>query len=336
VNWPWSRRLYLNTMAAGVAADVEIFPLLVRLDSSNFDFTQTNGSSPAFRFVKEDLSPLPYEVESFNAQTKTAAIWVLLDTIYGNSTAQFITMSWSDVPRSQPTGTTVFDTAQEFTGVWHLEENGSGVAGEFRDATLYGSNGTGGNGVAAQTPSRVAGVVGSAQMFDGSNDFIQVPDSQSLDFTNQLMVSFWFYYDSIQPYNARIISKDMDWDIKIASGHPQISIGGAYYSTDASFQLHAWNHVTVTLTGLSGTAVPTIYLNGRPSVAYENTFSDSFNTADRDLSGDLFFGQMGDNSSFLHGAIDEIWLQRSVRNDDWISLMYENQRQGGALVENQP
>jgi hypothetical protein len=333
VNWPWSRRLYLNTTMAGVAADVDNFPLLVRLDSSNFDFMQTNGSSPSFLFVKEDQSPLPHAIESLNKQAKTAVIWVALDTIYGNSMVQYITMSWNDSAQSLPAGTKVFDTAQGYCGVWHLDEAGSGATGEFNDATVYGSNGTGGNGVAAQAPARVAGVVGSAQMFDGGNDFVQAPDHQSLDFADQMTASFWIYYDSLQPYNARIISKDMDWDVKISSGHPQISIGGAYYSTEASFQMNAWNHVAVTISGLSEVAVPTIYLNGRPGAAFENTFPDSFNTANRDFSGDLFFGQLGDNAFFLHGALDEIWLQRNTRSAAWVALLFENQRPGSGLVE---
>lgn len=331
VDWPWSRRLYLNTVAAGVVADVENFPLLVRLDSSDFDFTQINSPSPAFMFVKEDLSPLPFEIASFDKQMRTAVIWVALDTVYGNSIDQFITMSWNDVHLNQPVGTPVFDSAKGFAGVWHLDETGSGIAGEFRDATFHENNGTGG-GPGSLTPSPVSGIAGSGQLFDGKAGFIRVPGQQSLDFSDQLMVSFWFYYDSIQPYNARIISKDMDWDVKIASGRPQISIGGAYYSTAASFQLHAWNHVAVTLSGLSGAAAPTIYLNGRPGVAYENTFPDSFNTTSRDPAGDLFFGQMGNDSFYLHGAIDEIWLQRTAQPAAWIALMYENQRRGGALV----
>jgi hypothetical protein len=125
----------------------------------------------------------------------------------------------------------------------------------------------------------------------------------------------------------------MDWDVKIVSGRPQISIGGAYYSADVSFQQRAWNHVAVTLSGLSGAPVPAIYLNGRPCAVFESTFPDSFATASRNSSGDLFFGQLGDNSFYLHGAIDEIWLQRTARPAAWIALMYENQRRGGGLVD---
>ncbi len=335
VNWPWSRRLYLNTAAAGVAADVHDFPLLVRLDSSNFDFTQTNGSMPAFRFTKEDRSSLPFEMESFSKQAKTAILRVALDTVYGNSTVQFITMSWNDSAQSRPFGARVFDTSRGYCGAWHLDEAGSGAKGGFQDATPLENSGAGG-GPDSQTPFSISGIAGNGQMFDGRDDFIRVPNHRSLDFSDQLTVSFWFYYDSIQPYNARIISKDMDWDVKIASGRPQISVGGAYYSIDAPFQMKAWNHVAITLSGLSGAAVPAIYLNGRPGAALETTFPDSFNTADRDRSGDLFFGQLGDNAFFLHGALDEIWLQRSVRSAAWIALTYENQRPGGPFLENQP
>ncbi len=44
-----------------------------------------------------------------------------------------------------------------YAGVWHLTENGSGAAGEFKDSTQYGNHGQGGEGVSQFIPTRVAG-----------------------------------------------------------------------------------------------------------------------------------------------------------------------------------
>jgi biopolymer transport protein ExbB len=333
--WLFTRPVYLNTTPSGAntTENVYQFPLLLRLDAGNFDFTGAKDSGQDVRIAKPDGTPLPFAVESWNSAAKSAVLWVLLDTVYANSTAQCVVLSWGNLNAiGQSNSAAVFDTTGGFTGVWHLDENGAGMSGEYRDATYFGNHGTGGNGVAAQTPSRIAGVIDSAQMFDGSDDFIQAPGTTGLNFTNQMTVSFWFYYDSVQAYNARLISKDMDWDVKIVSGRPQISMGGAYYSADALFRQQAWNHIVVTLTGLAGSPAPLIYLNGRLCGVYESTFPDSFAMASRNPAGDLFFGQLGNGSFYLRGAIDEIRLERIARPAAWIALMYENQRKGGALV----
>ena len=90
--WRFSKRLYINTTASG--ANVYSFPLLVRLDRSNFDFSQARDSGQDIRFTKSDNTPVSYEIEQWDRTNNRAAIWVKLDTIHGNNDQQYITMYW--------------------------------------------------------------------------------------------------------------------------------------------------------------------------------------------------------------------------------------------------
>ncbi|MDD4902432.1 MAG: choice-of-anchor Q domain-containing protein [Patescibacteria group bacterium] len=48
------------------------------------------------------------------------------------------------------------------------------------------------NGVASGSPAFVTGVSGQAYSFDGDNDYVEVPDSDSLDLTSDFTISTWF------------------------------------------------------------------------------------------------------------------------------------------------
>jgi len=78
-----------------------------------------------------------------------------------------------------------------YTAVYHLSEQGNGASGEFKDSTRNHNNGTGkGSGGA---PTRVNGLGGFAQQFNGSNQLIAIPDSNgfSRKTTGYLTMSIW-------------------------------------------------------------------------------------------------------------------------------------------------
>jgi hypothetical protein len=77
--------------------------------------------------------------------------------------------------------------------VQHLGENGKGTDSEFRDSTFRRHNGTGGQGKPEQTPSRTDSKIGQGQLFDGQDDYIEVPDCDefSATTTGGLTISFW-------------------------------------------------------------------------------------------------------------------------------------------------
>ena len=114
--WAQHRSLYINTAlnGAGVAGDVVGFPLLVRLDSSNFNmgFAQARSGGVDIRFTKAgDAVRLPHQIERWDSVGKRAEVWVLVDTVKGNSRTQFIRMHWGKGDAADSSrGAAVFDT----------------------------------------------------------------------------------------------------------------------------------------------------------------------------------------------------------------------------------
>ena len=122
-NWAYSQNLYLNTTSGGanVSGAVDSFPVLVRLDTTVFNFAMAQDSGQDIRFAKSDGTHLYYQIEKWDFSGKTAAIWVRVDTVFGNNNTQYITMYWGNPKvNSMSNGAAVFDTANGFIGVWHL------------------------------------------------------------------------------------------------------------------------------------------------------------------------------------------------------------------------
>jgi len=86
--------------------------------------------------------------------------------------------------------TTAADTIDpSLVGLWHFDE-GSGTTAT--DSSESGNTGTLING-----PVWTTGKVGGALSFDGTDDYVSVPDSDSLDITNQLTIDLW-----VKPQNT--------------------------------------------------------------------------------------------------------------------------------------
>ena len=76
-SFAWQYRKTLTFNNASQAEDLTNFPALVSLDSSNFDFSATQFDGDDIRFVDaNNETSLSYEVESWDAGSQTAHIWV--------------------------------------------------------------------------------------------------------------------------------------------------------------------------------------------------------------------------------------------------------------------
>jgi hypothetical protein len=144
--WPHNRNIHINTKASGadIQGEVHGFPLAIRLTRENFPFTQARIDGQDVRFSKPDGSRLPHEIEYWNASTCSALVWVGVDTIRGNDSTQHIRMYWGkQVAELDNNWFAIFDTANGFGGVWHLNEKPNEYPRILRDRTAFGQFGTG-------------------------------------------------------------------------------------------------------------------------------------------------------------------------------------------------
>jgi hypothetical protein len=152
---------------------------------------------------------------------------------------------------------------------WGLEETSwTGAAGEVIDDT-NGQNGTvfGGATTANSNPSpAINGDPGTCRYgnFDGVDDYVEIPDSPSLDLPTSLTVAAWVRVRSTPPELYTIASKDTNYEFHIDNGRHVYwwwnDSGGAAHSitTATTIALNTWVHIAVTYQ--AGSQV--IYIDG--------------------------------------------------------------------------
>ena len=176
--WARCRRLALDNSAQ--ASALTDFPILVRLDSSNFDFGAARDNGEDIRFVDADGSTvLSHEIERWSKVSQLAEIWVKVPHIPAGSSADCIWMYWGNpsAPDAQdPAGV----WSNGYVGVWHLSQDPAGGAGAIRDSTANPIHGTCYNMTSADL---VDAQIGKGLNFSGDGnpnaDHVRIPSTGS-------------------------------------------------------------------------------------------------------------------------------------------------------------
>ena len=87
--WLYSGSIYALTTPAGAnlaaSASETNFPLLVRLNTDFFNFSQAKANGADVRFATSTGTNLAYQIEEWNPATGIASLWVRLPTLKGNT-----------------------------------------------------------------------------------------------------------------------------------------------------------------------------------------------------------------------------------------------------------
>jgi len=195
-------------------------------------------------------------------------------------------------------------------GHWCFDE---GTGSTAHDSSGNGNHGSLENGVSWSDVY----VSGHALRFDGSDDYVKIPDDDTLDLTDVFSISVWAKFDSVGSGTERqdMIGKESYKDTQgnyngyylrkkeesseIVFGLPVGGISGNYLSL-CEVETGQWYHFAVTRDS-SGTLKG--YVNGENTVTKENTQA----TIPTDI--DLNIG-CGRNNRFFDGFMDEIILYK--------------------------
>lgn len=346
--WNHTARIFLNTTKHGadIANNVHSFPLLVRLSASNFIFAEAQPNGADLRFSTLDNTPLPFDIERWDAADGHAEIWVLIDTVLGNDSLQSFIMSWGNsLAKATTNSAVVFDTARGYQGVWHMSGTDSGTA---YDATVNKYNGTPVNMTSA---SSVTGAIGTARDFNGTTSYITMPSTadSKLNFPQDgaYTMSLWAYADTI----------DSLWHAIAGKGHEQYymqlkglgSNRATWEFVEFQDQL-GWEYTEdstppapssknwVYLTGIRSGSTQRFFINGIETV---DTASLMAGVYDRNSSNNFSIGSYEEavvipykqGRSFFNGKIDEIRLLSRALSADEVRLCYMNQKTDDILVK---
>jgi hypothetical protein len=327
--WRFSTTIMLNTSASGAAATIAVtnFPILVRLTKDNFNFSLSQGSGADLRFGKRGGAFFSFEIERFDSALQTAEVWVKVDTVHGNDSVQnFIMYYGNSAAPGGSDGRNVFDTAEGFQGVWHMNENPAGGANAIKDRTANGHDGTpsgsmGGGDV-------VRGMIGNALNFNGQNASIS---AGILNVSKSYTLSCWVNSNDLSSAR-RFIWKEFSytlWYDAIGAGirvEHFTNAGiwrGIYQDGGNLWPLTAgtWYYLVGTYDGNK----IRYYLNGEPKDSTQ-AIGVNPNSSNQILS---LGGRPGE---LVSGTMDEVRIENIARSADWIKLCYMNQKSDDQLV----
>ena len=303
---------------------------MIRLDNTNFDFSQAATNRKDLRFTRNGTVSLPYEIERWDSLEATAAIWVLLDTIKSNTSSQFITMTWGNpAARTGSNGPAVFDTNNGFRAVLHINQESSGVKNHnlYLDASGMANNG---DDYIADRPRD--GIIGYGKHFDYSEeDFILIDTLKTCNFgSDPFIISLWFKTDYKQRCNLFTLyfgeSDTTPLGVSLDTSGSIITWCSSDTLLNATLPaINTWTHLVL---ARNATRQLTMFINGTATKSVD--FPKDINTK---ACGMFFIGSdinvypgYDSLSRSFNGNIDEFRIESKERSVDYIKLMYLSQQ----------
>jgi len=137
---------------------------------------------------------LDHEIEEYDETTDNRLVaWVRIPVLdFDNNTTIYLYYGNAAVTAATQNPTGVWDS--NYVGVWHLKEDPTGGAPQHLDST---SNDNDGTAQAMESADSVDGNMDKALNFDPSSEYVQIPNSASLDITgNAITLSAWVKADA--------------------------------------------------------------------------------------------------------------------------------------------
>ena len=197
----WAYRMKIR-FAATVPGTLTNFPCLVALSTNGIPgFLYTDFNAPAsgadLRFAdSNETTALDYEIEKWDTNG-SSYVWVKIPGIA--STSDFVYAYWGNATNAPPCTTNGAAWTEGFAGVWHVDPWGGDA---LRDSTASRND-----GVNASTDD-AAGLMARGRNVD-PGDYVQVPDSASLDLSDAGTLEAWVRLDQYPTeWNVVLIKGD--------------------------------------------------------------------------------------------------------------------------------
>jgi hypothetical protein len=338
-NWKFSRKIMVNTVAAGVNENVTEFPLLVRLDAKNFNFSEAQTDGRDLRFAKANGTPMSFKIERWDVLAKRAEIWARMDTVQGKSADQYLNMYWGrplasgDLP-----GAGVFEPSKGFASVFHFDETATDEVDGYKDATSNANHLTSNP---TNRDAQVMGVIAGAKSFFGrsgtTNGTLSGAVPKGLGDNSSFTVTFWMRFEATPTRSSimdfGIVTTLGDFHFLIRSD-TSAQFGGMdrdlSSGTDpATWQnvfslapfIGQWIHVATIYDSAKGTV--TTYINGKKM---QTTATPPLKI---EASAGLRIGKTlptNPSDTPFNGDLDEVRFYTTILSADHIKLDFETQK----------
>jgi len=314
-NTSWQYRKPITIDSSKVDSDLTDFPVLVKLNSSNIDYSKTQDSGQDIRFVAWDnTTELDYEIELWN-ESGNSYVWVKIPSVSSSSDTKF----WiyygnpSATDGQNPSG--VWDS--NYAGIWHLSETETNTR---EDSTSNSNDGTPHGGVSDAT-----GLSDGADDFDGTDDYINIPEDSTLKPTSAITIEAVVYIPNTLSSSAVIVKNDpgnLGYAIEGSSTKFWAYIGGSWYDAGGvTLSLNEWHYVVGTYDGSN----MRFYVDGAEDDSVAVTGNIEYGTGtDMAIGRDNY--NPGSSTRYFEGIIDEVRISSIARSSAWLKASYESER----------
>ncbi len=303
--WSGRRKVSLDTTDQGAALKEGLanVPVLVRLHTGNFVFSEAQLDGNDLRFIADDdKTPLEFHVEKFDGVNELALVWVKVPKIAPGSGDGHVWLYYGN-EKAPAAGNPKGTYTDNDTLVMHFAEGD----GAFRDSTAYAQPvaATGGKGGGA-------GVADGAAVFDGSGR-IAVTAPSLASGPGGMTVSAW-----VKPANAEqkatLFSQQAGALQILYEGGQVWAVTPAGTTGKVALPAGAWHHVAVTL----GDRI-VLYVDGLEAAAVAAKAPA--------VTGEVVIG-----ASF-QGELDELTISNTARTPGSIALAVASQGEAAKLVK---
>jgi len=330
-NWDYRMKLTFNNEVQ--TENLTNFPVMVKLNTDNFDYSKCNNDGSDIRFIDNNgFDELNYEIELWN-NTENSTIWVNVTQINAESDTDFMYIYYGNsnaVDNQNPER--VWNDG--YAGVWHMGEEGTN---DRLDSTL---NNNDGDTFDFEGDEQVDGLFGYATEFNdavapaylNNGEYINVTFDESFN-TTEYTISAW--------YNKQLPSTG-GWRSIAGKGDIRnfwSDFGLFTYRDDDTMysirqnETEAWKGVWSGHNGVveNGTWVYAVarYNGTSQTLTYANQTSDVLwkylnNTFNGTIQRDTPFriGTIDCVSDCFAGQIDEVRLSTVPRSNNWIEAQY--------------
>jgi hypothetical protein len=327
-DWQFKRKLTFNN--ATVAENLVDFPVLVVLNSSRIDYSQTQNAGQDLRFTDSDgATLLAHEIEQWD-EAGTSYVWVKVPQIDASSTTDHIWMFYgnaSAVDGQNPTGV----WSNGFEAVYHLHN-------AFNDSTGLHASGT--NSGSTSSTGRAA----NGRTFNGSSHFINTNWTSNYGASQNFTWEGWFKVGASGIGGSDDILGIEDRATGAPSGLPEIRLAvreiasgspnpidqydtyirpdsGTLYTGAPSISPTGgqWHHAVLLRNGSTGR----LYLDG------SEVHSGAVGTNALTFRTTLLIGAQWDTAvggsakrNYFQGDLDEVRTSTTARTAGWVKATY--------------
>ena len=346
-DWVHKGKVIVDLEASGAdfAGEFQVnFPFLIRLDDSNFNFTEAEPEGQDFLFSKSDGTLFPHQIEFWDAGTRSAAVWVTIDTLFTGPAEYEFDMFWGNSQANiQYLSSSVFKKSKDFGAVYHISESPEGdLSGAVKDHAFWEFHADPTGAMTGQ--NWVPGVIGKGLWFDGVDDGL-IPASPSPgifhDGFEAFTVSFWVKPDMGMsdtsvlaeiggPSAGFVLGYAADSGTVIYGVKTDSDVPPVFVESETKIEPGGSDFVYVSAVYSYGTM--SLYINGVRESGAVGLDSVGYHGNGPGIGFVNSLTFLGDEVSPFKGVMDEVRFSTTDRVPGYHKLAYESQRVGAAIL----